>query len=95
MDVTSEGITVGSPVDRVFLKKSDVTKIRQARFFPSFPSIHVYAGKHRIIIRKVIEASRVPDKKPLLAWLKEPAPDRSEIRESMLNLKKALEAYLQ
>jgi hypothetical protein len=94
VDVTSEGITVGSPVDRFFLQKSDITKIRKARFFPFIPSIHVYAGKHRIIIRKLIEATRVPDKKPLPVWFKEPAPKKSEIRESMMNLKRSLEEFL-
>ncbi len=94
VDVTSDGITVGSPVDRFFLQKGDITKIRKARFFPFMPSIHVYAGKHRIIIRKLIEATRVPDKKPLLAWLKEPAPRKSEIRQSMINLKRSLEEFL-
>jgi len=94
VDVTSEGITVGSPVDRFFLQKSDITKIGKARFFPFIPSIYVYAGKHRIIIRKLIEATRVPDKKPLPAWFKEPAPKKSEISESMLNLKRSLEEFL-
>ena len=94
VDITSEGITVGSPVDRVFLKKNDITRIKNSRFFPFMPSIHVYAGKHRIILRKLIEATRIPNKTPLLKWFKEPAPQSHEVKESMRKLKRSLEDFI-
>ena len=94
VDVTPAGVSVESPVDRFFLKKEEISKIELPPFFPSIPSIRIYSGRRRIIIRKLVAAKRIPGKKPLFAWLATPAPTRSEVREGMTNLKKALETLV-
>ena len=94
VDVTPEGVTVESPVDRFFLKKDEIRKIRASRFFPSVPCIRIYTGQRKIIIRKLVEAERSTEKKPFISWLKEPAPTRLEIREGMISLKRSLEELL-
>jgi len=91
VDVSDRGVFVGSPVDRFFLKKEDIRKIKPAPFFPSIPSIRIYSGRRRIIIRKLVAAQRIPDKKPLFAWFASAAPSRAEIRDGMTRLKKSLE----
>lgn len=94
VDVTPSGVTVGSPVDRFFLKKDEISKIRLAPFFPLIPSICIHSGRRRIIIRKLIADHRTPDKKPLFAWLGTKAPRRSDIRQGMMDLKKALDTLV-
>ncbi|MDY7037758.1 MAG: efflux RND transporter permease subunit, partial [Thermodesulfobacteriota bacterium] len=92
--VTPDGLTLGNIVDKVFLKKGEIDKIRTSRFFPSIPWIRIYSGKRKIVIRKLVEAERTTEKKPLITWLREPAPTRLEIREGMMNLKRSLEALV-
>jgi multidrug efflux pump len=94
VDVTAEGVSVGSPVDRFFLEKDEIRKIKTALFFPSIPSIRIYSGHRRIIIRKLVAARRIPDKKPLFTWFAGTAPSRTDIREGMTHLKKSLETLL-
>lgn len=94
VDVTPKGVSVGSPVDRFFLKKEEISKIELVRFFPFVPSICIYAGRRRIIIRKLVAGNRIPDKKPLFAWLATTAPTRSEIRQGMTDLKKSLDTLV-
>ncbi|MBW1866569.1 MAG: efflux RND transporter permease subunit, partial [Deltaproteobacteria bacterium] len=94
VDVTAEGVSVGSPVDRFFLKKDEILKIKPAPFFPSIPSILIYSGRRKIIIRKLVAAQRIPHKKPLFAWFAATAPSRMEIREGMTRLKKSLDTLL-
>lgn len=92
VDITPEGVSVGSPVDRFFVKRADITKIKPSRFFPAIPSISIYCGRRRIIIRKLVPAQANPEKKPLKAWLSSRAPRRSQVRQGMLELKRALES---
>ena len=94
VDVTAKGVFVGSPVDRFFLKKEDIRKIKPARFFPSIPSIIIYSGRRKIIIRKLVATQQRQNKKPLLAWLAAKAPSRMEIRDGMVHLKKSLETLM-
>jgi CzcA family heavy metal efflux pump len=94
VDITPDGVTVGSPVDRFSIKREEITKIKPARFFPAIPSISIYCGRRRITIRKLIPVKANPEKKPLKAWLQNNAPHRSEVRKGMLNLKHALEAMV-
>ena len=35
VDVTPEGVTIGMPADRYFIKKNDITRVETARFFPA------------------------------------------------------------
>lgn len=94
VDITPDGVTVGSPVDRFSIKREEITKIKPARFFPAIPSISIYCGRRRVTIRKLIPVKANPEKKPLKAWLQNNAPHRSKVREGMLNLKHALEAMV-
>jgi multidrug efflux pump len=91
VDVTPQGVSVGTPVDRYFLAKEDITRIRTARFFPLVPSICIYAGRRKIVLRKLIAAAAIPEQKRLWAWLRGPAPARQDIRSGMRALKQALE----
>ncbi len=94
VDITPEGISVGSPVDRFFVKKEEITRIKPSPFFPMISSISIYSGQRKIVVRKLLPATGVPEKKPLVAWLSTKAPSRTEIREGMLSLKKSLEDLL-
>ncbi len=94
VDITSEGVLVGSPVDRFFFKKTDISKVQTTRFFPIIPHISVYSGRRRIILRKLVQAEKTTEKKPLRSWLSAEAPTRSEIREGMLSLKQSLESLI-
>lgn len=93
VDVTPAGVSIGTPVDRFFLKKEEITRIRLSRFFPFYPALVIYTGQRRIILRKLLATAAVPvpEKKPLGAWLAEKAPARADIRRSMLRLKTSLE----
>jgi hypothetical protein len=91
VDITPEGILVGTPVDRFFLKKDQISKIKPAPFFPMMPSISIYSGRRRIVMRKLLKSNGGPEKKPLSTWLAAKAPKRAEIRDNMLSLKKSLE----
>jgi len=94
VDITPEGVSVGTPVDRYFLSKDDITGIRTARLFPFVPSICIHAGRRKIVLRKLIAADTVPAQKRLWAWLRGKPPSRAEIRSGMLALKQALEKLL-
>jgi hypothetical protein len=94
VDITPEGVSVGSPVDRYFIKRKDITKIKPSRFFPTIPSISIYCGRRRVTIRKLVPAKANPEKKPLTSWLLSHAPRRSEVREGMLDLKRTLESMV-
>ncbi|MDY6878857.1 MAG: efflux RND transporter permease subunit [Thermodesulfobacteriota bacterium] len=95
VDITGDGMTVGNLVDKIFVKKEEIDEIRTSRFFPSIPRIRIYAGKRKIILRKVVEAEKTTEKIPLISWLKEPAPTRLDIRKAMLSLRRSLEELLE
>jgi hypothetical protein len=92
VDVTSEGITVGSPVDSFSIGHDEIRRVKPALFFPHNPSLTVICGRRRIVIRKMLKADRGTEKTPLVAWLKTPAPSRTEIRAGMRELKETLDA---
>jgi CzcA family heavy metal efflux pump len=95
VDITSEGVSIGSPVDRFFLEKKAITRIKTAPLFPHIPSLCIYAGRRKIVLRKLIAAERVPEQKGLWPWLLGESPDRSEIRHGMLALKQSLENLME
>ena len=82
---------MGSPVDRFFLKKEEITGIKLSPLFPMVASICITSGRRKIVVRQLLPSATVPEKKPLLAWLSTKAPSRTEIREGMLSLKGSLE----
>jgi multidrug efflux pump len=92
VDITPAGVSIGTPVDRFFLKKEEITIIKLSRFFPLVPSLHIHGERRRIILRKLLPVAARPEKKPLREWLTANAPKRAEIREGMLTLKDSLTA---
>jgi len=94
VDITQKGVSVGTPVDRFFIEKEAITRIKAAPLFPVIPSLCIYSGRRRIVLRKLITVERVPEQRPLWKWLRGNAPDRSEIRNGMLELKQSLETLL-
>ena len=94
VDVTAAGISVGTPADRFFLKKEEISKIEPALFFPFIPTIRIYSGRRRIVVRKLVADSRTPQSKSLYAWLSGTAPTRAEIRRGMIDLKKSLDTLV-
>ncbi|BBO89282.1 efflux RND transporter permease subunit [Desulfosarcina ovata] len=94
VDITPQGVFIGTPADRFFIEKNAITAVKAARFFPAIPSISIYSGRRRIIVRKLVKAGGTPEKKPLKAWLLARAPQRAAIREGMHDLKRALDALV-
>ncbi|BBO82098.1 multidrug ABC transporter [Desulfosarcina ovata subsp. sediminis] len=94
VDITPQGVFIGTPADRFFIEKDAITAVKAARFFPAIPSISIYSGRRRIIVRKLIKAGGAPEKKPLKAWLLARPPQRAAIREGMHDLKRALDALV-
>jgi hypothetical protein len=87
-------VSVGSPVDRFFIKREDITRIKPSRVFPVIPSISIYCGRRCVTIRKLVPAEATPEKKPLKAWLLGHAPRRTEVRQGMLDLKRTLDSMV-
>ena len=94
VDITSQGVSIGMPADHYFIKREDLTRVTMAPFFPAFPSIRIHSGRQCIVVRKLIKTGGLPEKKPLKAWLTAKAPDRKVIRQSMMDLKRDLEALI-
>jgi hypothetical protein len=78
-------------VDRFFIEKEAITRIKTAPLFPAIPSICIYAGRRRIVLRKLIPSARIPEQKRLWDWIRGNAPGRTEIRKGMVALKQSLE----
>jgi len=95
VDITPEGVTIGTPVDRFFVEKKTITCIATTPLFPLIPSLCIYSGRRKIVLRKLIASDRVPEQKRLWAWIRGTAPRRSEIRSSMLALKQSLDDLLE
>ena len=95
VDITPEGVAVGTPADHYFIEKSAITAVKTARLFPAIPTISIHSGRQRIIVRKLIRIDAQPEKKPLKDWLLAKAPRRRAIRQSMIELKQDLDALIQ
>jgi hypothetical protein len=95
VDITPAGVSVETPVDRFFIEKEAITRIKTAPLFPMVPSICIYAGRRRIVLRKLIPSERIPEQKRLWHWIRGNAPGRTEIRHGMQVLKQTLENLLQ
>jgi multidrug efflux pump len=95
VDITADGVSIGSPVDRFFIKKEEIRKVELSRFFPAIPTIRISNGRRRIAIRKLLPLEdQMPDKKPLRKWMTAAAPTREEIVAGMLSLKKSLDTLI-
>ena len=91
VDITPEGVSIGTPVDRFFIKKEAITKVKTTPLFPFIPSLSIYSGRRKIVLRKLIPSDRVPEQKRLWSWICGDAPGSATIRNGMLVLKKSLE----
>jgi hypothetical protein len=95
VDITPDGVTIGSPVDRFFIGKEEITKVELSRFFPKIPAIRISNGRRNIVVRKLLPSrDGMPEKKPLRDWLAGEAPARDDIVDGMLSLKKSLDALI-
>jgi multidrug efflux pump subunit AcrB len=94
VDITPAGVTVGSPVDRFFIDREKISRIQISRFFPIIPTLNIYYGQHRIVLRKLVKSQTTPKKKPLWSWLGAEAPTREEVTKSMESLKQSLDTLL-
>ncbi len=94
VDITPEGVSIGSPVDRFFMETAQISRIKPSAFFPKIPSISIYGAGRKVVLRKLMPHNGMPQKQPLLSWLAAAAPMRKDIREGMLNLKHSLDTLL-
>ncbi len=94
VDITPDGVTIGNPTDRFFIERELIGKIQASRFFPIIPTLSLYSGRRRIILRKLVRNQTKPEKKALWSWLGAKAPTRIEVAESMQSLKQSLEALV-
>ena len=91
IDVSAEGVTVTSPVEKLFLPAAELTTLRYSRLLKR---LTIRAGRRRIRIRGVLELSKTPFKVPLKAWLGMRAPSRAELRAGLTSLNAAVEAIM-
>jgi multidrug efflux pump len=95
VDITPDGVSIGSPVDRFFIGKEEITQVELSRFFPKIPAIRISNGRRHIVIRKLLPSEDgMPEKKPLRDWLAAEAPTQDDIVDGMLSLKKSLDALI-
>jgi hypothetical protein len=95
VDITADGVTIGSPVDLFFIGKEEINRVELSRFFPRVPAIRISNGQRNIVIRKLLPSmDGVPDKKPLRDWLAADPPSRDDIVDGMQSLKKSLDALV-
>ncbi|MEJ2097394.1 MAG: hypothetical protein P8Y38_09725, partial [Deltaproteobacteria bacterium] len=88
VDVTATGITLTSPVERLFLNADTIERVRYSKWRQQ---LTIWSGPRRIRIRRVVEAAKKPEKVPLIAWLRQPAPKRADIQTGMQGLYQAIE----
>jgi hypothetical protein len=88
VDVTATGITLTSPVERLFLNADTIERVRYSKWRQQ---LTIWSGPRRIRIRRVVEAAKKPEKVPLIAWLRQPAPERADIQAGMQGLYQAIE----
>ncbi len=85
--VSSKGITVALPTEKIFLSAAEINRVRYSGLTGR---LIIYSGRRRVRIRKVVEEHKVPSKIPLKRWLSTPAPARTRIREGMKELQMAI-----
>jgi multidrug efflux pump len=91
VEVTPSGITVTSPVERLFLPAETIRRVRYSKWTQR---LTIWAGRRCIRIRKVIEVDKKPAKTPLTSWLAAKAPKRAEITAGTAGLKQAVEELI-
>lgn len=88
VDITPEGITITSPAERLFVPGEEITKVRYSGLLRR---LIIKAGRRRIKIRGVVQAEKTPQKVPFWRWLAAPAPARSDLRNGVGALNKAID----
>lgn len=88
VDVQQEGITITSPVERLFIHAGEISRITFSRITGR---LEIWSGLRRIGVKGLIEIKKEPGKMPLMKWLAKPAPTRSDRRKGIHALKKAVE----
>jgi len=88
VDVTPEGVSVTSPVEKIFVPAAEIQKVIYSRLRKR---LIIQAGRRRIKIRSVVKERKIPTKAPFWKWIATPAPGRSDIREGIVALKDAVE----
>jgi len=88
VDVTPDGVTITSPAERLFVPREEITKVRYSRLTRR---LIIRAGRRRIKIKSVVQAKKNPAKVPFWRWLAAPAPARSDLRNGVGALKKAVD----
>jgi hypothetical protein len=91
IDVTATGITLTSPVERLFLAAETIERVRYSKWLQR---LTIWSGQRRIRIRKVVEAAKKPEKVPLTTWLMQPAPKRADIQAGTHGLHQAVEKLM-
>jgi hypothetical protein len=89
--VTSEGITITSPVERLFLPVEEIERVKYGRFRRRMV---IRTQRRRVKIRGVVEAAKIPAKVALGSWIASPAPKRAVLRAGMNGLKEAIEEMM-
>jgi len=89
VDINPEGMTITSPVERLFVPAAEITGIRFR--FSSRKDLLIKAGLRNIKVSGVIEAERQTEAIPLKKWVADKAPSRAELRTGALHLKQAIE----
>ncbi|MBW2085395.1 MAG: efflux RND transporter permease subunit [Deltaproteobacteria bacterium] len=91
VEITPEGMTVTSPVEKLFLPRDRIKKVRYSHLTGR---LIVKAGPRRFRFRDVVEAQPVLDRVPLWSWLNLPRPSRRQVREGLKTLRLALEGVM-
>ena len=91
IDVTADGITLTSPAEALFFAHESIKRVKFSRLTRR---LTIYAGRRRITLRKVVAATRKPQKVPLRSWLGATPPSRADLRTGMQELKAALDALV-
>jgi len=91
IEVTPEGMTVSSPLEKLFVPRDQIRKVRYSSITGR---LIVKAGPRRLRIRDVVEEHRTPGKVPLLTWLNSPRPSRRQVRDGLKNLQQALKGIM-
>ncbi|MBW2365914.1 MAG: hypothetical protein JRF25_12900 [Deltaproteobacteria bacterium] len=87
VDVSSNGVAITSPVEKIFFSPEEITNVRLS---PNKRKVTIQAGLRKITIKNILEMTKTPSKTPLKKWVKGPLPDRKKMQNSILALNNAV-----
>ena len=91
VEVTSNGIRITSPMERLFLPADTIQHVRYSKWRQR---LTIWSGRRRIRIRRVIEVNKKPEKVTLISWLRDAAPKRAELRAGMAGLNQSVKELM-